>query len=234
MTVALMIFLTGVMTSRAQSADSLFRQFESRFMLLDSIIHHPASNPIVLSDGTDTDGHSHISQSADIAYVDSVIDNSVRAKISAARSVTGLSVNGQIYGRLDDGFGLDEDDALSRYKSKIQADIRWNIFGSALINRKGKANEIRIKGEIDKLDYRREDIGRLVAVQKELFRVHYDSLLSGVLVHRINNLSILNEALSYLLNEGGISSDDLLQVLNEKAEAERLMATIANPAPSLL
>lgn len=231
MTVALMIFLTGVMTSRAQSADSLFRQFESRFMLLDSIIHHPASNPIVLSDGTDTDGHSHISQSADMAYVDSVIDNSVRAKISAARSVTGLSVNGQIYGRLDDGFGLDEDDALSRYKSKIQADIRWNIFGSALINRKGKANEIRIKGEIDKLDYRREDIGRLVAVQKELFRVHYDSLLSGVLVHRINNLSILNEALSYLLNEGGISSDDLLQVLNEKAEAERLMTTIANPAP---
>ena len=46
-----------------------------------------------------------------------------------------------------------------------------------------------------------------------------------MLAHRIHNLTLLDDALSYLLREGGISSDDLLTVLNETAEAERLMAT---------
>ncbi len=215
----------------AQDAETLFGRFESRFCILDSIIHNPVTG------GLDGKGNSEVArlkaniQPIDTARVDSVINNRVDAQIAAARSVTGLSVNGQIYGRLDEGFGLDEDDALSRYKAKVQADIRWNIFGSGLLHRKGKANEIRIRGEISKLDYRREDIGRLVALQKEQFRIHYDSLLSGVLAHRIYNLSLLDETLSYLLKQGGISSDDLLEILNEKSEAERLMASIVNPAP---
>ena len=220
---SLTIFIGAVSVS-SQEIDTLLRRFESRFEQLDSLIHNPTRL------GTEYNVRRNASNLSDpqTLHIDSVIDNQVSAKISELRSATGLTVNGQIYTRLDDGFGLDEEDALSRYKGKVQAELRWNIFGSSLINRKGKSNEIKLRGEITKLDYRRHDIGRKVASQKEEFRRHYDLLLSGVLAHRIHNLSMLSDALYFLLREGGISSDDLLAVLNEKAEAERLMASIDN------
>jgi len=220
----------GISTVCAQKADSLFRQFEKRFGLLDSIIHHPVQRPdsfVVIS----PDNNNIVANDYDLKTVDSVIDNSVNAQISAMKNVTGLTVNGQLYGRLDEGFGLDEDDALSKYKGKIQAEVRWNFLNSSIINRNGKENEIRLKGDIQRLEYKREKLGRLVALQKEQFRNRYDSLLCGVLTHRIDNLTLLSNTQSYLLMQGGISSDDLLTILNEKAEAERLMATITRDYP---
>lgn len=218
------VVLLGISTGYAQEADSLFRQFEVRFGLLDSLIHCPVHTHIPI-DGNMQDSKPVAGNSIHTA-VDSVVDNKVNAQISAMKNVTGLTVNGQIYGRLDDGFGLDEEDALSRYKGKIQAELRWNFLNSSLINRKGKANEIRLRGDIERIEYKKEDIGRLVAMQREQFRMHYDSLLCGVIIHRIENLSLLSQAQAYLLSSGGISSDDLLAVLNEKAEAERMLATI--------
>jgi len=214
---------------KAQQGDSLFIRFETRFELLDSIIHHPEVTlpSREMSDYTNNEVYTYLGCGA----ADSVIERKVAAQINAMKSVTGLSVNGQIYGRLDEGFGLNEDDALSRYKGKIQADVRWNFLNSSLINRKGKSNEIRIKGDIERLEYRREDLGRFVTIQKEQFRIRYDSLLCGVLSHRIVNLLLLSDAQSYLLSQGGISSDDLLDILNEKAEAERIMATITRSYP---
>lgn len=220
----------GASTVCAQKADSLFRQFEARFGMLDSIIHRPVHTPSYIGAGLPE--KNIVATDYDRMAVDSVIDNKVNAEISAMKSVTGLTVNGQIYGRLDEGFGLDEDDALSRYKGKVQTEIRWNFLSSSIINRKGKANEIRLKGDIQRLEYKRETIGRLVALQKEQFRNRYDSLLCGVLTHRIANLTLLSDAQSYLLAQGGISSDDLLNILNEKAEAERLMATITRSYPA--
>jgi len=217
-------------TVSAQTPDSLFRRFESRFDLLDSIIHTPAYSP--LKTGSVMPEKNIVADAYDHLAVDSVIDNQVNAQISAMKNVTGLTVNGQVYGRLDEGFGLDEEDALSRYKGKIQAEVRWNFLSSSIINRKGKENEIRLKGDILRLEYKREDLGRLVALQKEQFRTRYDSLLCGVLTHRIANLTLLSNTQSYLLMQGGISSDDLLTILNEKAEAERLMATITRSYPA--
>lgn len=218
-----------LLRAKAQQGDSLFIRFETRFELLDSIIHHPevTLSSREMPDCTKNEVYTDLGCDA----AGSVIERKVAAQISAMKSITGLSVNGQIYGRLDEGFGLNEDDALSRYKGKIQADIRWNFLNSSLINRKGKSNEIRIKGDIERLEYRGEDLGRLVAIQKEQFRIRYDSLLCGVLSHRIVNLLLLSDAQSYLLSQGGISSDDLLDILNEKAEAERIMATITRNYP---
>lgn len=220
----------GLSTASAQTPDSLFRQFESRFELLDSIIHTPAHHQSL----TDSVLQGRNVVAGDYAHmaVDSVIDSQVNSQISAMKNITGLTVNGQVYGRLDEGFGLDEDDALSRYKGKIQAEVRWNFLSSSIINRKGKENEIRLKGDIQRLEYKRENLGRLVALQKEQFRIRYDSLLCGVLTHRIANLTLLSNTQSYLLMQGGISSDDLLTILNEKAEAERLMATITRSFPA--
>ena len=223
--VLILSVFSGAVSVSSQEIDTLLKRFESRFEQLDSLIHTPTRLIAECKGGINS---TNLITDFQTVHIDSVIDNQVRAKISESRSATGLSVNGQIYTRLDDGFGLDEDDALSRYKSKVQAELRWNIFGSSLINRKGKSNEIKLRGEITKLDYRRNDLGRRVAFQKEEFHRQYDLLLSGVLAHRIHNLSMLSDALSYLLREGSISSDDLLTIMNEKAEAERLMATIDN------
>lgn len=220
----------SISTGCAQEADSLFRQFETRFELLDSIIHFPEHHSFCVATGLP--GKNIVVNDYDRRVVDSVIDNNVNARISAMKNVTGLTVNGQIYGRLDEGFGLDEEDALSRYKGKIQAEIRWNFLSSSVINRKGKTNEIRLQGNIQRLEYKRENIRRLVALQKEQFRNCYDSLLCGVLSHRIENLTLLSSTQSYLLLQGGISSDDLLDILNEKAEAERVRATITRDYPA--
>ncbi|MEY8688112.1 hypothetical protein AB9N12_18990 [Bacteroides sp. AN502(2024)] len=228
--IVLVIACLSVSTVYAQKADSLFRQFERRFELLDSIINHPERHSA--NAGAALSDNKIVADHYDRRVVDSVIDNKVDARISEMKNVTGLTVNGQVYGRLDEGFGLDEEDALSRYKGKIQAEIRWNFLKSSIINRKGKANEIRLQGDIQRLEYKRENIGRWVALQKELFRNRYDSLLCGVLTHRIENLTLLSTTQSFLLMQGGISSDDLLNILNEKAEAERLMATIIRDYPA--
>ncbi len=221
-----------VSSVHAQESDSLFLRFEARFALLDSIIRHPGSRVSYISRNDSPAGDS---ARADIDALrlaaDSAIDRRVEEEISAMKSVTGLTINGQTYTRLDDEFGMDEEDAVSRYKAKVQAELRWNFLNSSLINRRGKANEIRIRGDIDRLDYRREELGRLVASQQEQFRIRYDSLLGGVLGHRIANLTLLADAQTYLLAEGGISSDELLDILEEKAEAERIMATIDRPLP---
>jgi len=225
----IILFCIGQIGSTAQESDSLFARFESRFSLLDSIIRHPergTSRTSIRSYGCDTSYGSNNN-----AIADSLIGRKVEAQISAMKNITGLTINGQVYGRLDEGFGLDEEDALSRYKSKIQAELRWNFLKSSVINRKGKKNEIRIKGDIERLEYNRQELGKLVSQQKEQFHIRYDSLLCGVLKHRIANLSLLSDAQVYLLSNGGISSDDLLEILNEKAEAERMLASITRSYP---
>lgn len=228
--IILLSFFINLPEAFAREDNSLFPRFEARFMLLDSIIHHPVRLSVgyTVADYRDTT----VFAGAVDSVADRAVDRKVEAEISAMKNVTGLTINGQIYGRLDDGFGLDEEDALSRYKGKIQAEVRWNFLRSSIINRKGKAEEIRLKGDLERLELRREDLGKLIALQQEAFRVRYDSLLCGVLTHRIANLSLLSEAQAYLLTEGGISSDDLLTILNEKAEAERLMATITGDYPA--
>lgn len=215
--------------AQTQESDSLFRQFEARFATLDSIIHHPARHaPAHLLDNDGIDRHF-------TAYdhrIDSMVDVATQSRISAMRSETGLTINGQTYARLDDGFGLDEDDALSRYKAKLQAEVRWHFLQSSVINRGGKAHEIRLKGDIERMRYHHENLDRLVALQKEQFKQHYDSLLCGVVKHRIENLELLRRSLHYLLLQGSISSDELLTTINEKAEAERILATIDRDYPA--
>lgn len=64
------------------------------------------------------------------------------------------------------------------------------------------------------------------SAQKEAFRQYSDSLMGGVLLQRIRNLNMLSSAYMYLLENENIPSDDLLQILNEKAEAERMFASL--------
>ena len=147
--------------------DDLSARFERHFRLMDSLIlstdtvvTKPRQESVSVQAPTEYVNNGHW------ARVDSLVERRVKAETAAIKSVTGLNLHGQTYYRLDEGFGLDEDDALSRYKGKIQAEVRWNLLQSSLINRKGKTHEVELKGEIDKIRYKKEDVGMLVASQK--------------------------------------------------------------------
>ena len=203
----------------------ILEQFDRRFVLLDSLIFNNAdeSHPASLT----VDDASQYATGNNREALNRAIDRRVDAEIGEIKSQTGLRLTGQTYYRLDGDLGIDpEEDAVSRYNAKIQAEVRWYPFQSAIFKRKGRIEERRIQGDIDRMAYDKEDLGMLVERQKEAFRQYSDSLLSGVLLHRIKNLNMLSGAYSYLLENGNISSDDLLNILNEKAEAERRLASI--------
>lgn len=210
--------------SQTEESKHILTLFDSRFVELDSLIFNPQRGL------WDTEGTSpkpdEVAQSIDRELLDSIVNKRVQAEVSLLKAETGLQLTGQTYYRLDEGYGLDEDDALSRYKGKIQAEARWYFLQSSLYKRKGRINELQLKGQIDRLAYEKENLGILIGKQKMAFRLKYDSLLCSVLLHRIQNLSLLSNAQSYLLLNEHISSDELLTILNEKAEAERLLATI--------
>lgn len=220
---ALCLFITGYTYSRTDEAGRLLRDFECRFAELDSLIlpaRRPSAGP-----------HDHSPpDSAPLSHPDEIyhaaLDRRIAAETKEFKSRTGLHLTGQTYYRPDARFGMDEEEALSRYDGKVQVELRWSIPQSSLVRRKGKIEEIRIRGEIDRLLYERETLDAAVVRHKARFRQRHDSLLCGVLRHRICNLSLLGHALDYLLLHENIGSDELLNLLNEKAEAERKLAAV--------
>lgn len=226
----LCVFQVNYASSQTREAGELLHRFEVRFSELDSLIL-PIQRNLSYTYGSLYPAETHSAPETDNGLA-LALDKRVEAEIKAFKSHTGLQITGQTYYRLDEGLGLDEDDAQSRYNGKIQAELRWSVLQSSLFKRKGKINEIRIKGEIDRLKYEKERLGLSVTQQKEYLRHQYDSLLCGILRHRIDNLSLLSTAYDYLLRNENISSDGLLDILNEKAEAERKQMGIGNQYPA--
>ncbi len=220
-------------TLQAQVAsDALLDRFDQRFVQLDSLIFHEPNPSQTLADYS-LPLPSTLIINTSLLFPDSLINNKVNAEIHAFKGKIGLQLSGQTYYRPDEEFGIDEEDGgVSRYKGKIQAELRWYFLQSSLFKRKGQINELRIKGDMERLSRRRENIGILHARQQETFQQRYDSLLYGVLQHRVTNLALLSETQLYLLEGENISSDELLNILNEKAEAERLLASIPQVYPT--
>lgn len=208
----------------------ILKNFDSRFVTLDSLIFR--AEPQSGYPGNMRRGELQPSVTADRAALDSAINARTKAEIGIITAQTGLKFTGQTYYRLDNSLGIDEDDdGVSRYKAKVQAELRWYPFQSAVFKRKGRIREQELRGQIDRLAFDKEELGMLVERQKEVFKNVSDTLLAGVLLHRIDNLNMLSNAYMYLLGNQNISSDDLLQILNEKAEAERLLATLPGGLP---
>jgi hypothetical protein len=212
------------------SGEAIIFDFERRFAELDSLIFPRRTEGATHFDGDDFNagaGWANEPLQVNPSPAGKAIDRRVSTRIAALNGATGLEITGQVYSRIDDQLGLsDEDDATSRYAAKAQAELKWYIFQSALWKHRGRKEAIRLQGQIEHLQQDKDVLMRLIAGQKEVFRVKSDSLLAGVLLHRIANLDLMAGAQSYLLRTENISSDDLLTILNEKAEAERLLATI--------
>ena len=225
-----LFFLCLVGSIQAQRVDKeLFMKFENHFSLLDSLIFkkQPLQQSSLPGIAEATEREMH-------AIVDSLIYAKVENQMDAMKAETGLLISGQTYYRLDEGFGIDDDDALSRYKAKMQVELRWNFLSSSLVNRKSRLKVLDIQGELERLDLEQERFGELIEKQKECFREEYDSLLAGVLQLRINNLRLLNDAQAYLVGNRSLSTDELLKIMDEQAIAERQLEAIPTPYPPAL
>ena len=225
---AFLFVLVSSTPAMAQKMDEkLFMQFENHFSLLDSLIfmQHPLhSNSSTLKMITAPEHDVHDS-------VDSLIFDKVEKQMDALVAETGLQISGQTYYRLDEGFGIDDDDALSRYTAKMQVEFRWNFLSSSLINRQSRLKMLDIKGELERVGLERQRVRDLIDKQKEAFRMEYDSLLAGVLQYRINNLRLLSDAQQYLVKDRSIATDDLLKIMDEQAIAERQLVAIPKDYP---
>lgn len=158
-------------------------------------------------------------------YDPRVYEKKFEADLKVMRSQNGFKVSGQTYYRLDEGMGLDEEDAVSRYNAKVQLEVAWDFFRSSCYKYKGKKREIFLENQIEQNQFEQELLSVYAKDAKIGLRVKYESQMAGILLHRIENLNLIYSAYRYLVDEGGASSDELLEILDEKTKAERILAT---------
>lgn len=226
------VFCATIMAYAQQDGSQrLFDTFEQRFVALDSLIFASADvDSTVVDSQTVYFQHWWIAQDT-TSVADSLITDLVDAEVRAMKHETGLALTGQTYYRLDEGLALDEDDAVSRYKAKVQVELRWNFLNSSLIHRQGRKQSIELQGDIERIEKDKANLARLLAENQEFYQQKYDSLLSGILQHRLMNLTLMNDAQMYLLEHGNISSDEMLDIINDKAEAERALMAMSETYP---
>lgn len=230
--VILFVICATTMTyAQPDGSQRLFDTFEQRFVALDSLIFASSDADSATADHPAVHfQHWWIAQDSTSA-ADSLITNQVNAEVRAMKHETGLALTGQTYYRLDEGLALDEDDAVSRYKAKVQVELRWNFLNSSLIHRQGRQQAIELQGDIERIEMDKANLARLLAENQEFYQQKYDSLLSGILQHRLVNLTLMNDAQMYLLEHGNISSDEMLDIINDKAEAERALMAMSKTYP---
>lgn len=227
LSVAAFVLLSGSpVLSQTRASIRLLERLEEQFAGLDSLIFAEDYREVASPD-TLIPAFGVMKEN----IIDSALLRRIDAEIREWKSKTGLSLGGSALWRTDRTIGLDDDATSTAYNGRLQAELRWNIFQSSLFNREGHIEEIRLKGKIDHASNRKDHLVELVYEQKEYFRLRHDSLLAGVLLHRVSNLRLLSDAYDYLLRNGNLSSDDLLRILNEKAEAERLLSTLSGDFP---
>ena len=229
--ILIVICATTMTYAQPDGSQRLFDTFEQRFVALDSLIFASSDADSATADHPAVHfQHWWIAQDSTSA-ADSLITNQVNAEVRAMKHETGLALTGQTYYRLDEGLALDEDDAVSRYKAKVQVELRWNFLNSSLIHRQGRKQAIELQGDIERIEMDKANLARLLAENQEFYQQKYDSLLSGILQHRLMNLTLMNDAQMYLLEHGNISSDEMLDIINDKAEAERALMAMSETYP---
>lgn len=227
--ILLILSSTSVNAQSRRKDEMLFKRFETHFKMMDTLIFRqvPATTDFGLM-AVDT-----VSQSQGLNTMDSLIDAKVESQQRALKAETGLVLSGQTYYRAGQelGFDSDEDDAVAIYSVKAQAELRWNIMNSSLINRKEKLKELSLMGELERMALEQEYAKKMVERQKEYLRKEYDSLLMSVLKLRVNNLQLLTDAQMYLVSDRSIGTDELLKLMDEQAIAERLLETMPKDYP---
>lgn len=140
----------------------ILNRFERRFVTMDSIIFY---NPHVAPGELKFDSVFFEFNEAERV---GEIDAEVAAKVSEMKNKTGLAFRGQAYVRPGAGISYDPDDPLVAYNAKFQAEINWNIFNSSIYKRGSKRKAIEIQGELDQLNFVKNDLDEQILYRRQL------------------------------------------------------------------
>lgn len=204
----------------AEHAMQVIERFEERFAVMDSLIFPSAGSQCSIEDTFPQTRQTKAECRSE------VIDEVTNAQIAAMKANTGLELRGQAYARPGRQISYDPDDPLVAYNAKLQVELNWDIFNSSVYKRRAKTDELRLKGELRQLDAEREVREQeSYALGNAMRSRHYGHLMSLLKIHA-ENLQLLMETQIYLLQNGKISSDDLVKVINEQSETERRLVVL--------
>jgi len=199
--------------------EDVLKQFEQRFRQMDELLQHavPIASP-------------NLTLGEDVLAPDTKLDSLFRVKgdheTRAFKRRSGLELTGQAYGRLDEALEVvhDEDDQYSAYVAKFQAELGWNIFNSALFQRKSELAKIRLANELEYIKQSKDKNKAIYEAAENLLTMEYNYYIAIVLYHELQNVDILNQSYQYMLEQDKISNDRLLENINDKMELEYTLA----------
>lgn len=197
--------------------ENVLKHFKNRFAQLDTLLNHPiwVKSPVI-NLGLNSQ------HTADIRNTDSLYwAKTAHEQLAIARH-NGLEVTGQVYARPDAYFDADNDneDQVSKYKVKTQAELGWNIINSKFYQGKEKKAKVALANELSRLQSKKRMTADIYEKAAEELTEQYNFYIGTIIAHRLNNLDIMNEAYQYMLEKDRISNDKMLKVMNEKLAAE--------------
>lgn len=188
--------------------------FQARFTQLDTLLKHQVTVPSPMVQAGYI-GHG----AAD--YTDSLYRAKTAHETLALERRTGLEITGQVYARPDEALkNVDEEDNVSIYKAKAQAELGWNIINSRFYQGKEKKEKITLANELTRLQQKKRLSADSYEKASEQITERYNRYIGITIAHRLANLDIMNTAYQYMLEKDRISSDKMLKVMNDKMEAE--------------
>lgn len=197
--------------------ENVLKHFKNRFAQLDTLLNHPiwVKSPVI-NLGLNSQ------HTADIRNTDSLYwAKTAHEQLAIARH-NGLEVTGQVYARPDAYFDADNDneDQVSKYKVKTQAELGWNIINSKFYQGKEKKAKVALANELSRLQSKKRMTADIYEKAAEELTEQYNFYIGTIIAHRLDNLDIMNEAYQYMLEKDKISNDKMLKVMNEKLAAE--------------
>ena len=197
--------------------ENVLKHFKNRFAQLDTLLNHPiwVKSPVI-NLGLNSQ------HTADIRNNDSLYWSKTAHEQLAIARHHGLEVTGQVYARPDAYFDADNDneDQVSKYKVKTQAELGWNIINSKFYQGKEKKAKVALANELSRLQSKKRMTADIYEKAAEELTEQYNFYIGTIIAHRLDNLDIMNEAYQYMLEKDRISNDKMLKVMNEKLAAE--------------
>ena len=197
--------------------ENVLKHFKNRFAQLDTLLNHPiwVQSPVI-NLGLNSQ------HTADIRNTDSLYWSKTAHEQLAIARHNGLEVTGQVYARPDAYFDADNDneDQVSKYKVKTQAELGWNIINSKFYQGKEKKAKVALANELSRLQSKKRMTADIYEKAAEELTEQYNFYIGTIIAHRLDNLDIMNEAYQYMLEKERISNDKMLKVMNEKLAAE--------------
>ena len=197
--------------------ENVLKHFKNRFAQLDTLLNHPiwVKSPVI-------NLGLNRQHTADIRNTDSLYwAKTAHEQLAIARH-HGLEVTGQVYARPDAYFDADNDneDQVSKYKVKTQAELGWNIINSKFYQGKEKKAKVALANELSRLQSKKRLTADIYEKAAEELTEQYNFYIGTIIAHRLDNLDIMNEAYQFMLEKDRISNDKMLKVMNEKLAAE--------------